>query len=62
MHKFNAHKSVRILTGKYAKAVGEVIECRDETKMVKVRITGCLNNVPVDVVDWFQFVQVESNG
>lgn len=49
---------VKILTGKYAGAVGVVIEWR-ENGAVHVRISGLVNGEPVDGDIWFKKSQLE---
>lgn len=57
--KFKGLQAVKILTGKYATAVGTVLDARDQTMMVKVSIQGVINDVVVDEVVWLKYSQVE---
>lgn len=59
MSRFRGFQSIKVLTGKYEGLVGSVVECRDDTEMVKVEIQGMQNDLLINKTGWFKFVQVE---
>jgi len=52
-------KDCRIVTGKYAGLMGSVIEHREETEMVKVKIEGLHQGEEINVEPWMKEIQVE---
>lgn len=53
------HERVRIKSGKWAGAVGVVVNKRPETGMVKVRVSGVLGGEPVHDVQWYKAAALE---
>lgn len=51
--ELRAHEAVKLKAGKYAGLVGEVLEARPHTGMVRVHIAGVQDGKTIDVKRWF---------
>lgn len=50
---------MRITSGKYAEAVGSVVEVREQTGAVRVLIEGVHGGVPIKAEPWLKIAQLE---